>query len=275
MLIVLETPPLTRKELFKWTTRVLKKHSIKPFKKLSQSFVIEPIIIKNILEKIEPYLSTMEIGAGLGTLSYYLVNYCRKPVLLYEIDSRLLNLLRELVDKPSSIIIHSDVIMHEWFVEQVVSNTPYHLTSKILVKLARSNCVRKAVLVLQKDVVNRLVSKPGTRDYGRLTVLINCVFKVQPGPVYSPRSFYPPPEVSSQIVVLERIRQYDSDISLLEEVTRKLFSKRRKKVIKVLYEEFNISEDVISTIGINSNLRVYELDTGDFLRITNYVKNYV
>ncbi|MEM1741963.1 MAG: 16S rRNA (adenine(1518)-N(6)/adenine(1519)-N(6))-dimethyltransferase RsmA [Desulfurococcaceae archaeon] len=265
---------LNRRELYKWTTSVLREYSIKPLKKLSQSFVVDPRVIDDFLNRIEPGLTTIEIGAGLGTLSYFLVDYCKNKVLLYEIDYRLVKLLREIIDKPNAIIINSDALLHEWLVEQLVSNTPYSITTDILVKLARSNCIRKAVLVLQKDVVNRLVSKPGTRNYGRITVLINSVFKIKPGRVYPPSSFYPPPEVSSQIIVLERVRDYDSEIALLEEVTRRLFSKRRRRVVKVLNEEFGLDEKTITSIIPDRDLRVYELNIGDFLRIVDLVKNY-
>lgn len=271
----MKKPVLSRKGLIKWTVETLHKYSIKPLKKHSQSFVVDPVIIRDFLKRIDWSLATIEIGAGLGTLSYYLIDCCRKNVLLYEIDSRLVNVLKEVVSKPNSIVIHSDALLHEWIAEQIVSNTPYHITSNILVKLTRSNCVKKAVLVLQKDVVNRLVSKPGTREYGRITILVNTVFKLETGPVYPPRSFYPSPEVSSQMIVMERARIYNSDIAFLEQVTRRLFSKRRKKISKVLYEEYGLTETTILSIGLNPDLRVYELDIGDVLRIAEIVKNYV
>jgi len=260
-------PPLNnRKALLSWTKKLLDEYMVKPRKRYSQNFVVNPRVINDILSHIDPSLSIMEIGTGLGTLSYYLSRRVRKPSLFVEIDPLLAEISSKYINKPH-ILIAGDALELDWHIEQIISNTPYHLTSEILVKIARSNSVKKAILVLQKDVVDRLIAKPGTRDYGRLTILMNTLFELIPGSVYDPSSFYPSPEVSSQLILLVRKKPYSDDTVYLEELTRRLFNRRRRKVYSVLHEEFNIDEKLLVEHGINPEKRVYQLTIGDLERL--------
>ncbi|MCD6300997.1 MAG: ribosomal RNA small subunit methyltransferase A, partial [Staphylothermus sp.] len=208
----------------------------------------------------------IEIGAGLGTLSYYLGNVKRKSCIHYEVDEHLCKVAVELLN-PNSVLIRGDALLYDWDVEEIVSNAPYHITSDIIVKTAKSNSIKKAVFVFQKDVVDRLNAKPRTKEYGRITILVQLLFNIEPGPVYPPSYFYPRPEVSSQLVVFTRKRPYDELISKLEEVTKKLFSKRRKKALKVIKKDLGLGEDELRKLGISEDKRVYELTPGELLRI--------
>lgn len=260
-------PPLSSsRALYFWTLNVLREHGIKPRKKLSQNFIVNPRLIRDFLRKILPNKTLLEIGAGVGSLSYYLSRSTSKYSIHVEVDEKLTEICVELLG-PRSIVINADALNLEWLVEQVVSNAPYHITSDILVKTARSNSVEYAVFVLQKDVVDRLLAEPGTKEYGRITVLVRLIFEVRRGPVYPPSFFYPKPEVSSQMIVLKRMRRYDETISRLEEITRLLFSKRRKRALKVVYDELGLSIDHVRRLGIDDKTRVYELSPEVFLRL--------
>ncbi len=214
----------------------------------------------------------IEIGSGLGSLSYYLSRYIDKPSIFFEIDQRLAEITVKFIEKPD-ILINSDALLHEWRLNQLVSNTPYSITSKLLVKLARSNYVERAVLVLQKDVVDRIIAEPGSREYGRLSILIKILFNIEKGPVYPPDSFFPKPEVSSQLIVLHRKRSYDELIMVLEEITRKIFSFRRKKALKILSRQLGVDKDFLEKIGVSSDKRIYELDEAVLLRLAEYLRN--
>jgi 16S rRNA (adenine1518-N6/adenine1519-N6)-dimethyltransferase len=264
-------PPLRRRELLIWTKDLLRKYGIRPRDRLSQNFVVDPRLITDVLERIEKNLTTAEIGAGLGTLSYYISRTMHAGSLFFEVDPRLAVIAYELIEKPHILVV-SDALNHEWRTRQIVSNAPYHITSEILVKLVKSNSIRRAVLVLQKDVVDRLRSRPGSRNYGRITIIVNIVYRLELGPIYPPSSFYPAPRVSSQLIVLERIRSFDEELGVLEEVTRRLFSKRRKRVEKVLREEFGIDPFILDRIGLDPDKRIYELDAGELLRLTRFVR---
>ncbi len=267
-------PPLeNRRRLLTWTLTLLGKEGIRPRRSLSQNFLVEPQVIEEILSYVEPGHRLIEIGAGIGTLTYYLARSTRRYSIHYEIDQRLADIAVNALTE-HGILINGDALLHDWRVEEAVGTIPYHITSPILVKIAHSNTVLKAVLVIQRDVVKRLTAKPGSRDYGRLTVLLRTLFEIFEGGVYDPRSFYPPPEVYSQLVVLRRIRSFDHTIELLEEVSRRIFSKRRKKLSKVLREEFGINGDrVIKMIGLREDVRVYMVDQGALLRLVEYLKD--
>lgn len=267
---MIREPPLSnRKSLYKWTITVLERYSIKPIKRYSQNFVVDPMLVKSILNEVSTSESLVEVGTGVGTLSYYLSRRVRGLKVFYEVDLRLIEVARQLVDE--GVLINSDALKHDWVFKQVVSTVPYHLTSDILVKIARSNYVEKGVLVLQREVVDRITAKPGSSNYGRLTILMNTVFRQELGGVYPPRSFYPEPDVYSRLIVLNRVRSYDKVVETLEEVTKRVFNERRRKSVNVFRSKLGLNNDDLRRLSIDPDKRVYELSTGDFIRIAEYV----
>lgn len=267
----MSAPPLTSsRALYFWTINLLRKHGIRPRKKLSQNFIVNPRIIHDFLKHVLPNKTLLEIGAGIGSLSYYLSRKASKYSVFIEIDERLSRICRDLIS-PRGILINGNALDLDWSVEQVISNAPYHITSDIIVKTARSNSVGYAVFVFQKDVVDRLLARPGTKEYGRITVLTRLVFDIEKGPVYPPIFFYPRPEVSSQMIILKRKRRYDEVISRVEDVTRLLFSKRRKKALKTIMSELGLNIDVIRRLGIDDKARVYDLSPEVFLKLAEEI----
>lgn len=259
-------PPLdTQSSLLRWTLNVLNANMIKPVKTLSQNFVVNPSLVRDVVKTVEENSSLVEVGCGLGTLSYFLSRRVRGLKAFFEIDSRLAEISSNLVE--NGLVINSDALIHEWRFKQVVSTVPYHLTSSVLIKTARSNDVEKAVFILQKEVVNRILAKPGTRSYGRLTIIINLLFDPEPGPSYPPSFFYPEPDVYSKMIILRRKRLYDRVMNRLEEVTRRVFSEKRRRVGKVFSSKLGLSEDDIKKLGIDPMKRVYELSELEILRV--------
>ncbi len=248
------------KGLLRWTLGVLRKHGIRPRRRFSQNFVVCTRLVQDILYYLEQYSppTILEVGAGLGTLSYFLSRRFKATVHV-EIDPILAMIASEFVQDPAILII-SDALDLEWNTSALVSNTPYHISSDILVKTAKSDSVKVAILVLQKDVVERLCAEPGSPRYGRITVLVKLVFDVRPGPVYPPSCFYPKPDVSSQMIVLSRRRKFSELLSCIEEVSRRLFIMRRKKARKVICKELGIcDENILNTIGVEETTRIYQL----------------
>lgn len=243
---------------------------IKPKKSFSQNFVVNPSLIKDVVLRIEKSYSSVEVGSGLGTLSYFLSRTIKNLKVFFELDQKLAEISSRLIE--DGLVINSDALRHEWRFNQVVSTVPYHLTNNIMVKIARSNDVKRAVLVLQREVVDRLKAAPGTRDYGRLTILTNSLFDIETGPTYPPSFFYPQPEVHSRLVVLLRKRRYDEITSLLEEVTRRVFSEKRKKIGKVFPSRLGLDEGELKRLGIDPGRRVYELSVDELLRIVEVLR---
>ncbi len=274
----LEPPPLTsRKKLLKWTISVLRKYGIRPRKKLSQSFVVDPLLIREVIGLAKKYCSRrtiVEIGCGLGALTYYLAKDTSGRVLGIEVDNKFFSVLKDLLNGSKNILlIHGDGLKTSIYGSKcIVSNTPYHISSDLIVSIARDNFVEKAVLVLQKEVVDRLLARPGSKSYGRLTVLVQSLFRVYSGGVYSPASFHPSPEVYSRVVVLERISSYSSVHEVLEEVTRVLFSMRRRRAYTVLSKKLCIEESVLASIlGDSIDRRVYELEPRVLMEIARFL----
>jgi 16S rRNA (adenine1518-N6/adenine1519-N6)-dimethyltransferase len=262
---------VSRRELFEWTLRVLNTYGVRPRKKLSQNFVVEPRLIGEILENTAP-VDTIEIGCGIGTLSLALLT--RVPRLLcVEIDRRLCEVAADVVKSPRFTVVNADADKYTPGAEQVVSNIPYHVTSDLLVKVARANRVKRAVLTLQREVAERLTAKPGSRTYGKLTILANTLFRVAQGGVYTPASFYPEPEVFHGVVVLERKREYDEEVCALEELTRSLFRERRKLAEKVLARRLGVRVENLGSLGrVIAGKRVFMLSSEVLLELAKTLR---
>ncbi|WFO75901.1 ribosomal RNA small subunit methyltransferase A [Desulfurococcaceae archaeon MEX13E-LK6-19] len=266
-------PPLSStRMLLIWTRNKLKEYGIKPKEKYSQSFVVSPFLVLDIVGKVRELAcrNVIEVGSGLGTITYYLSSYSR--VLAIEIDPLLAVATRNTVEnKNSCIVVNGDALEIDWCTECIVSNTPYHISSDLIIKIARTNAVKKAVLVLQKEVAERLTAKPGTNSYGRLTIITKILFNVETVRTYPPSCFYPQPKVYSRLVVLERKKNYDKHTEILEEITRLLFSERRKKAIRVLERKLGVKRDEARRLGISDEARVYELEPRVLLEIARLV----
>lgn len=229
---------LATRDLLAWTVRTLREHGVKPRKKLSQNFAVDPSLIREITSHVGRQECVVEIGCGIGTLSMAILTKVKR-LLCVEIDPVLCKVASEVVNSPRFIVVNGDARELPYTCEVVVSNIPYHITSDILVKISRENSVMKAVLTVQREVAERLTATPGSRNYGKITVLVNTLFTVQTGGTYSPRSFYPRPEVHHKVLVLTRKSAYTEEVRALEKVTKVFFSQRRRLVEKVLEEFFS------------------------------------
>lgn len=267
----MSTPPLSsKKSLLQWTKSMLRKYGVEPKDRYSQSFAVDPVLVRDLVSEAKKIScrDVVEVGSGLGTITYYLSRYSR--VLAIEIDPLLAIATKNTA--VNSTVVNADALSIEWMMECIVSNTPYTISSDLIVKIARTNTVEKAVLVLQKEVAERLVAKPGTSNYGRITVLVSILFDVSLGRVYPPSSFYPRPKVYSRLLVLKRKKKYNEYVEALENVTRLLFSERRKKAIRVLSKKLGVKEHEARRLGVRSNARVYELDPGVLMEIARFLK---
>ena len=273
-MVTIDKPPLSsRRKLLHWTRDVLRKYGVRVKKKLSQSFVVDPTLVHDILGCASRYCRSgcvEEIGSGLGVLTYYLSTRCCRVVAI-EIDPLLSTISKEVASAPHVVVVNADALSIPRCCKLVVSNTPYHVSSDIIVSIARENIVEKAVLVLQKEVVERLLARPGSREYGRLTVLVNTLFRLEAGRVYPPKTFYPEPEVYSRLIVFNRVREYSRLHARLEEVTRRLFSMRRKRVSTVVHRIYKLDTCALERLGIDSSKRVYQLCPEEFMALTRYL----
>jgi 16S rRNA (adenine1518-N6/adenine1519-N6)-dimethyltransferase len=229
---------------------------------------------QHFLVRIEPVASwfrkrlcglkrVLEIGAGTGALTRRVAD-CVAELVALEIDSRLLDeLMMACMELGVSIdILNGDALALPARLASfnaVYGNIPYSITGELIPLLVKYY-QGPVFLMLQREVAHRLSASPGSSSYGRLTVLVRLVYDVRLGPIVHPSAFRPPPKVYSQLVELTPRSRCDSSfIDCFEEFTACVFSKRRKKVVKVL--KSCLGRDVPSEIAKRvEGLRVYEID---------------
>ncbi len=270
------------------TLSLIKKYSITPKKELGQSFLINEQIAKRIVEWSNiDNLKVLEIGPGLGALTELLALRA-KIVYAIEIDPILVKILREEVLRNFSniVLIEADFLeIAPPSVDVVVSNIPYSIATPILFKLARECIFERAILTLQKELALRIISKPGSRDYGRLTASLSVFFKPTLLSIVKRENFYPEPDVDSAVIKLERYKPpfEIKDLDLYLEVVRALFTQRNKLLRKALRLALDKLLDIkIDKAAYNDerlkkymSLRVKNLAPIDLAEISNVLKEYI
>jgi len=278
-------PPITKskKVLHKWVIETLRRLEIKPRKRLSQVFLVDPkplFLIAYALRK-QNADEVIEIGAGLGTLTTYIAEIARpQKILAIEVDRQFVPILSAIQREYNSIdIVIGDALNILPSIRRystVVGNLPYHITSDLLIAIGRSNIVT-AIITVQYEVGERLIASPGSENYGKLTVFIRSLFNVEKLGVIPRTAFSPIPEVDSVILILRRIRPYNETMIDLERVTKCVFSYRRKLLYKALLNCLGDSaKECFSRLGdVDWNrIRVFETEPELFLRIVRTcVKN--
>ncbi|MGC9122251.1 MAG: rRNA adenine N-6-methyltransferase family protein [Thermogladius sp.] len=265
--------PDSFRDVFRIVVERVKSSRVRLRKSLSQHITASPRVVNWVLENVDRSAVTLEVGSGTGILTYFLCRAVKAPVLAVEIDSAFADLSREVVSCRNAVVLIGDALDLEIAADQVVSSVPYAISGRLLSKIARSNSVRRAVLILQREVVDRMLSNPGEDAYGRLSVLVKLLFDVTPGPLFHSTEFYPRPKVESRGVVLVRKRVYDDEVALVEELTRALFPFRRKILGGVVERVFKVDREELGRIGLNWSTRVYELSEGDLLRLAEYLRS--
>jgi 16S rRNA (adenine1518-N6/adenine1519-N6)-dimethyltransferase len=209
-------------------------------RKLGQHFLSSESILNRIAEAVCPERVPLviEIGPGRGALTRKLLERADRVVAI-EVDAELVEYLRATFGAALEVV-HADVLtvdLAQWGRVPIGGNLPYYITSPILEKTARAYPPR-AVFLMQKEVAQRLTAKPGTRDYGFLTVQTaifahaHMLFDVKPG------AFRPPPKVDSSVVLLEPHAIEHPD-GFLEFVSR-AFRQKRKTLRNNLVEHYPV-----------------------------------
>jgi len=183
--------------------------------------------------------SAVEIGAGPGLLTKFIKDSV-KYLIAVELDIKFLKFGSKLIsEEPNVEYLMSDGLKlldnKILRVDAVVSNTPYSLTGPLIASIVKSN-IPYALLTLQKEVGERLVAKPGSKSYGRVTVFVQNFMKPEIIDYVSPTSFYPPPKVWSALLLLRRHRMWREEDETLEKLFKCLFNQRRKKALKIVKE---------------------------------------
>jgi 16S rRNA (adenine1518-N6/adenine1519-N6)-dimethyltransferase len=256
-------------------------------KKFSQNFLLDENIIKNIIKesKIDKNSYVIEIGPGLGALTKYIVDQAKK-VLIYEVDQDLIPILEGFFkDKKNIKIINQDFLKSnlnndiDLYLDgskniSLISNLPYHITTPIIMKvLEETENIRDLTLMIQLEVGQRLTSKPNTKDYNALSIIIQdqadvkYLFKV-PKTVFKPR-----PQVDSAVIRLERKDSFDNFNKVdFYKFLHNSFSQRRKTLINNLSENYKdcskqFFKNLLERNNIIDTIRGEALDIEEFKKI--------
>ncbi|OCS84831.1 16S rRNA (adenine(1518)-N(6)/adenine(1519)-N(6))-dimethyltransferase RsmA [Caryophanon tenue] len=233
------------------TKEILEKYGFSFKKSLGQNFLIDPNILRNIVS--HAYLTensgAIEVGPGIGALTEHLARGAKK-VVSFEIDQRLLPVLEDTLSPYDNVtIVHSDIlkadveaVIAEKMADvddiMVVANLPYYVTTPILMKLLNDRLpIRGFVVMMQKEVADRITAKPGTKEYGSLSIAIQYYCTAEVAMIVPKTVFMPQPNVDSAVIRL--IRHNEPPVTVIDEdflfvVTRASFVQRRKTIFNNL-----------------------------------------
>jgi 16S rRNA (adenine1518-N6/adenine1519-N6)-dimethyltransferase len=236
------------------TQEILKKYGFSFKKSLGQNFLIDPNILRNIVSyaDLTKESAAIEIGPGIGALTEHLARAAGK-VVSFEIDQRLLPVLEDTLSPYENIkVIHSDVLkadvasiiteeLTNYKDIMVVANLPYYVTTPILLKLLMEGLsIRGMVVMMQKEVADRISAVPGTKSYGSLSIAVQYYMSAEVVMTVPKTVFMPQPNVDSAVLRLTRHAEPPVkviDESFLFEVTRSSFAQRRKTILNNLQSQ--------------------------------------
>lgn len=251
--------------------------SHRPRKRFSQNFLIDDGLIAQIIDAIAPRPTDLmvEIGPGLGALTRPLARVVR-PLHVVEIDRDIVAKLRDDF-APEALIIHEGDALQFHFAQlgpslRVVGNLPYHISTPLLFHLAESaSMVRDMHVMLQQEVVERMVAQPGASNYGRLSVMLQYRFDIERVLDVPASAFRPMPKVDSAVARMiprELTVRSVRDEKLLEDTVAAAFSQRRKTLRNTLGQILTGAD--FSALDIDPQARAQTLAVEDFVRIADY-----
>ena len=249
-------------------------------KSLGQNFLIDQNIINKIVNTVNVKdKSILEIGPGTGNLTLEILKRKPKKIILVEKDNNLVDLLKNRFDRSVKIINEDVLKINESLLDDqiltVFGNLPYNISTEILSKWILNLSQKKIwfnclVLMFQKEVADRIISKFNTKDYGRLSILANWRLKIKKIFDIQPSCFQPKPKIQSSVLFFEPRKNFlkFKNPKNLEKITRVFFMHRRKMIKKPYNHLFNSNRNIAAQMGINLNLRPQNLDFDTYYELT-------
>jgi 16S rRNA (adenine1518-N6/adenine1519-N6)-dimethyltransferase len=255
--------------------RVLARHGLTPKRSFSQNFLVSERAVRGIVQACElsPESRIVELGPGCGTLTVALAALCER-VYAVERDRDMLQLLEVETDRARVELVPGDAkevdlkAISGGARIHVAGNLPYAITGAILRRLVeQSDAIEHAVLMVQREVRDRMIAAPDTSDYGALTVFTQQVFRVETV-LHVPRTaFHPPPKVTSSVVKLTPLATPRAPrVPSFERIVRAAFQARRKTLRNALIQALGAeqSDAILQAAGIDGRRR------GETLSIEEY-----
>ena len=280
--------------IYEETKFIMKKYGITANKKLGQNFLIDDNAIDAIVNssKISKEDLVIEIGPGLGTLSKPLLESAGK-VICIELDTRMIEILEDRFKLYDNFeLINNDVLKvdlnklisenkHETIKHaKVVANLPYYITTPIIMKLLEERLdIESITVMIQKEVADRLVAKPGEVNTGAITYAIN--YYTKPSRIYEvdKTSFIPAPEVNSTIIKLDVLKTPSVKVEneeLMFKIIKSAFMQKRKTLLNSLtnsnlFGNKDEIEKILQEFNIDLKIRGEKLTLAEYAQIADYL----
>lgn len=247
-------------------------------KYLGQHFLTDETIAQNIVNNLKEKNNVLEIGAGMGVLTKYLLDNDIKNFKVVEIDTESVAYLKENYPALQTNIIEYDFLkinLNDIFSERcaIIGNFPYNISNQILFKVFENrDNVSEVVGMFQKEVAQRIVAKNGNKTYGILSVFLSAFYNISYLFTVDKSVFYPIPKVQSAVIRLERneVKSLPCDEKSFVLVVKTAFNQRRKMLrqsLKALNKDLSMVDKELLT------LRAEQLSVDDFINLTNTIYN--
>ena len=277
------------------TKFIMNKYNIKANKSLGQNFLIDENVVDNIIDnsQIEKEDLVIEIGPGLGTLTKYLLEKAGK-VICIELDKKMIRILEDRFSLYDNFkLLNQDVLkvdLKQLIAKEketlkiknvkIVANLPYYITTPIIMKLLEEELDLESITVMiQKEVADRLIAIPGSKNTGAITYSVYYYATAQ-GIIEVPNnSFIPEPEVTSKVIKLNIRKKPPIEVKskdVLFRIIKCAFMQRRKTLLNALTNTkvFKSKEEaikILNDLNLSLNVRAENLTIEDFANITNKI----
>lgn len=273
------------------TTEIMQKYDIKMKKSLGQNFLIESNILAKMIEtgQINQQTTVIEIGPGIGALTEYLAHYAKR-VVAFEIDSRFIEILADTLEAYDNVeVVHQDILSVDFNSPEfsdlqnaeelvVCANLPYYITTPIIIHLLSSSLnFKRLVMMMQKEVAERMTATVGTKAYNSLTIAIQNQMVSKLAFVVPKSVFVPKPNVDSAVLLLEKREEplvSVDDSQGFEQFVRLGFVQRRKTLwnnyrTALISEKYSLDalEKLFTQSQIEANRRAETLSIYEFAEL--------
>jgi 16S rRNA (adenine1518-N6/adenine1519-N6)-dimethyltransferase len=256
----------------------LDRFNVLPSKQMGQNFLIDPNMARWIVSQLDlaENDTVVEVGPGTGALTEHIVGVAKR-VILIEFDARLAAFLKDRFAGETSVEVHHadgarfdgrQLFPHRPL--KFLGNLPYSCGGAILKNLlSRPHPFQRAVIMLQKEVIDRLAATPGSKDYGMLSLRTQVDWIVEPQRTVPPEAFHPRPAIDSTVAIMrprtEGLPAFDR--RLFDELLRRGFAQRRKQLKKQLPDGIDW-EKISLELGVPTTARAEELDLTKWIALT-------
>lgn len=271
----------------KETIRVIQENNFTFRKSYGQNFLIDAHVLDKIVSaaEIDSDTDVLEIGPGIGTLTQYLAESA-KSVTAVEIDDKLIPILEKTLAEYDNVrVIHGDILkqdiaeLFEGRHFKIVANLPYYITTPIIMSLLESHVPADSITVMiQKEVAERMMASPGTKDYGALSLAVQFYAEPYLAANVPPNCFMPRPNVGSAVIRLKRLEEPPvqvKDEKLMFKLIRAAFNQRRKTLANAVknFEGLSFSreevEEGIKNIGLDVRIRGEAMSLEQFAKLSD------